>query len=208
MDAMTLAITFRSAERIVAVVIGGVSIYLGYRLFLAIPLRKESEGKVVLPGDIAIYLSKIGPGAFFALFGAIVVGVSFHQAVTYRENLRKPPEGSDASGPTVTKSANYTGFGSAAPANGAQDSRRLQVAADIRFLNTTLPEALRKDLRNESRTDVDVLVPRLKLAMIQNIWDPQWGDFVKFRQWVETGAAEPAPTSLAVPATLYQGGRP
>jgi hypothetical protein len=208
MDAMTLAITFRSAERIVAVVIGGVSIYLGYRLFFAIPLRNESEGKVVLPGDISIYLSKIGPGAFFALFGAIIVGVSFHQAVTYRENFGKPLEGSDSSGPASTKSLSYTGFGSTDPASRALDSRRLQVAADIRFLNTTLPEALRKDLRNESRTDVDVLVPRLKLAMIQNIWDPQWGDFGKFRQWVETGATEPAPMSLAAPATLYQGGRP
>jgi hypothetical protein len=208
MDTMTLAIAFRSIERIVAVAIGGVSIYLGYRLFVAVPLRRESEGKVVLPGDISIYLSKIGPGAFFALFGAIVVAVSFQQSITYREGFGKSAEETGQSPPASTKSASYTGFGSAATANRALESRRLQVEADIRFLDTTLPEALKKDLRTENRTDVSVLVPRLKLALVHTVWDSQWGDFVRFRQWVETGAAEPPPTTLATPAALYRGARP
>jgi hypothetical protein len=207
MDTMTLAITFRSIERIVAVAIGGVSIYLGYRLFIAVPLRRESEGKVVLPGDISIYLSKIGPGAFFALFGAIVVAVSFQQSITYREGFGKSPEESEQSQPASSKAASYIGFGSADPANRALESRRLQVEADIRFLETTLPQALKKDLRTESRTDVNVLVPRLKLALVHTVWDSQWGDFGRFRQWVETGAAEPPPTSLATPAALYHGAR-
>ena len=46
------AVTLRSIERIVAVLIGGASIYLGYQLFLAIPERHESEGKVALPGGV------------------------------------------------------------------------------------------------------------------------------------------------------------
>jgi hypothetical protein len=203
---MTLAIMFRSIERIIAVAIGGLSIYLGYRLFIAIPMRRESEGRVILPGNISIYLTKIGPGAFFALFGAVVVGVSFHQAITYREGTTVSDD-SKPSGTTSTKMAAYTGFGSATAAVRAPESR-LQVEADIRFLNTTLHEAIRKDLRTESRTDVDILIPRLKLALVHSVWDPQWGDFGRFRQWVETGASEPPPPPLAAPAALYAGRRP
>lgn len=206
MDALTLAIAFRSIERIVAVVIGGLSIYLGYRLFIAIPMRRESEGKLILPGNISIYLTKIGPGAFFALFGAVIVGVSFHQAVTYREGATLS-NASDPSGPASTKLVSYVGFGSATATVRAPESR-LQVEADIRFLNTTLHEAIRKDLRSESRTDVDILIPRLKLALVHSVWDPQWGDFGRFRQWVETGAIEPPPPPLAAPAALYAGRRP
>ena len=204
MDAMNLAITLRSIERIVAVAIGGLSIYLGYRLFLTIPLRRESEGKVVLPGGISIYLTKIGPGAFFALFGAIVVGVSFYQAVTYREATSRS-DASEQSRVSDTRTASYTGFGSDG-GSGSEPASRIQVEADIRFLNTTLSEAIRRDLRSESRTDVDVLVPRLKLALVHTIWDPQWGDFGRFKRWVENGATEPPPATLAAPAALYAGG--
>lgn len=66
----------RSFERILDTVIGGISIYLGYRLFLKLPEKTDSQGKVVLPGNISIYLSRVGPGVFFALFGAAVIALS------------------------------------------------------------------------------------------------------------------------------------
>lgn len=107
---MILAIAFRSIERIVAVAIGVASIYLGYRLFVAVPLHRESEGKVVLPGDISIYLSKIGPGAFFALVGAIIVAVSFQQTIMYREGLGTSPEASEQPRPASSRSAELHGI--------------------------------------------------------------------------------------------------
>lgn len=77
------AIALRSAERILAIAIGGLAVYLGYRLFLALPEQANSEGKVVLPGNISVYLSRVGPGAFFALFGAIVVASSLYFSIKY-----------------------------------------------------------------------------------------------------------------------------
>src|SRR5574341_1112697 len=68
----------RALERIIAVLIGGLAIYLGYQLFIHLPTQMNSEGKIVLPGDISVYLSRVGPGAFFALFGTIVVAASFY----------------------------------------------------------------------------------------------------------------------------------
>ena len=45
----------RVIERVLAVVIGGLSIYLGYRLFVKLPKQKDSSGKVMLPGDLVPY---------------------------------------------------------------------------------------------------------------------------------------------------------
>jgi len=59
------------------VALAGLLIYLGYKLFLQIPDNTDSEGKVVLPGGVSIYLTLIGPGAFLALFGtAILIYIS------------------------------------------------------------------------------------------------------------------------------------
>jgi hypothetical protein len=46
---------YREVERILAVAISGMSIYLGYRLFLDVKAVQDSAGKLRLPGGIAIY---------------------------------------------------------------------------------------------------------------------------------------------------------
>src|SRR5260221_5763848 len=103
--------TLRSLERILAVMVGGFTVYLGYRLFLQIPNRTDSQGKVILPGGISIYMTRIGPGCFFALFGAIVLGLSFKNAVTYSKglpgdstNAHRSTEYSGIVGATITPS--------------------------------------------------------------------------------------------------------
>ena len=78
---MTIEI-LRSVERLLGVIIAGLCIYLGFRLFLALPKKSDSTGKLVLPGGLNVYLSRIGPGAFFALFGCALVVMSFKQAIT------------------------------------------------------------------------------------------------------------------------------
>ena len=54
----------RVIERVLAVVVGGMSVYLGYRLFIKLPEQMDSSGKVVLPGGISVFVSRIGPGVF------------------------------------------------------------------------------------------------------------------------------------------------
>ena len=77
MDPLLLTIGMRAIERLVIVLAGAGAIYLGYRLFLAMPNRDRSSGKLELPGGVSIFLSRVGPGVFFSLFGATVIaGVS------------------------------------------------------------------------------------------------------------------------------------
>lgn len=83
-----VAVIIRSIERIFAVLSGILSIYLGYLLFLQIPNEVNSQGQVTLPGGTAIYLSRIGPGAFLALFGAIVVAISLTRPVKLDETKK------------------------------------------------------------------------------------------------------------------------
>ena len=57
---------WRAIERFANVLIGALAIYLGYKLFMNLPDRREERQgglKLLLPGDISIYLSRVGPGA-------------------------------------------------------------------------------------------------------------------------------------------------
>lgn len=62
----------RMVKRIAIVLIGGVAIYLGYRLFFHLPFVRDHEGQVELPG-VKIALSRVGPGVFFAAFGSYML---------------------------------------------------------------------------------------------------------------------------------------
>ena len=68
-------------ERVLLVLAGALAIYLGYRLFLAIPAADRSEGRISLPGGVSIFLTRIGPGVFFALFGCALIGYSVGQPI-------------------------------------------------------------------------------------------------------------------------------
>ncbi len=87
---------FRIVERVIVVLIGSLSIYLGYRLFHAVKAPGESVAEVKLPGDVTVMLCRIGPGVFFALFGTAVVTASLQHSV--RLSGIDPPEKRQAFG--------------------------------------------------------------------------------------------------------------
>lgn len=68
----SLVSLLRMLERLLVVGFGGMSIYLGYKLFFHLPNQADQKGKFDLPG-IKIILSKVAPGIFFLAFGAIIL---------------------------------------------------------------------------------------------------------------------------------------
>ena len=78
---LLMAVGLRHLERLLIVCSGMLSIWLGYRLFLAMPAGARGDGEIKLPGGISIFLSRVGPGVFFALFGAVVVAYALQNAV-------------------------------------------------------------------------------------------------------------------------------
>jgi hypothetical protein len=161
MDPMML----RAFERLLVVAIGGLSVWLGYKLFLRMPDQKDSEGRVKLPGGVSIYMSRVGPGAFFALFGAAVVSLSFQYPITYTDT-RTATGSLDPSGGTAADARYYAGVGAAPRTSAAQDSQAdcLQMLMDIDFLDHTLPSLLAADLAANQRNQVDLVMRRMRRA--------------------------------------------
>jgi hypothetical protein len=80
---------FRAVERYLTLIIGGFCIFLGYLLFLRVDVEERSSGELTLPGDIGLVFTQVGPGVFFALFGAAVLVFSLRMQLTYRRELIK-----------------------------------------------------------------------------------------------------------------------
>src|SRR5438046_1848284 len=118
MDSELIAVAARHFERLLIVLGGGLSIYLGYRMFIAIP--------------------RAAPGVFFALFGAVILGLGLQHGLTLevREQQRAAP--SDIAGGvpvgvvTERRISSAMPVGSSAPVH---DSERTGVLGTVAQLS-------------------------------------------------------------------------
>lgn len=199
MDEVTL---LRALERILAVLVGGISVYLGYRLFLKIPEQRGGEAKIEFPGNLSVYIARVGPGAFFALFGATIVGLAIFKGVTY---YKESPNG-DSEKPILAPSHTvyYGGLnpGERSPEAGQDElsRRRLEQAIGIEFLNTLTPETLARDETTRAH------VTDIKLSLMELVWGPDWGSYDEFRIWAEAGASDPVPPLLRASVIYFRRG--
>jgi hypothetical protein len=191
-------VLLRAVERLLAVIIGGLSVYLGYRLFLRIPEQKEGEGKIEFPGGASIFVTRVGPGVFFAMFGAAIVGLSLHKGIVVSQH------GSDGQ---QVKSL-YQGIGPTALAIAPEAHKldQLQLRSHIEFLNA-LPTWVKADLGAAERREVAIRREEIKLLLMQTAWDQDWGSFEAFRLWVESGAQDPVPTTVSAAAQYFRAGQ-
>jgi len=196
---VTDPIILRILERIFAVAIGGLSMYFGYRLLIKEPDQSKSRGKFTLPGGISIDLSRVGPGVFFALFGAIVVALSLYNTITYTETITNNPTDSEQ----VVRE--FTGVGSSQELNG--DTARELLQQDMIFINKTLPTVLRTDLSAEQQAGIEIDIERVKLDLMKTVWDDNWGDYAKFKELVQSGALDEAPQELQSAAEYFRQGQ-
>lgn len=186
----------RSFERILAVLIGGIAIYLGYLLFVRIPEHSEGEGKIEFPGRLSVYVARVGPGVFFALFGALVVGISFYQSVIIATG--------DKDGVAV-----FSGFSSqqeVSPNPVKLTDKRIELRQQVEFLNR-LPSIIRDNLSEADRREVAAGMRETKLLLMQQIWSDDWGHFEEFRLWAEEGEPDPVPERLSAAAKYFRAGQ-
>jgi hypothetical protein len=216
MDNQTLVVILREAERILVDLGGALAIYLGYQLFLRMPSRERSEGKFELPGGISIYVSRVGPGVFFSLFGAVILGLSLVHGVSLdstRSIAGAAPstELTAAAAPgAVVEATHYAGVTGSAPALEPQqaEAERVAVVLAIRNINR-VPAALRPELPAAQRLDIERAIAAIKLRILQSVWNPnEWGEFVPFRQWVDQGETDPPPPAIARAVAVYRAGMP
>jgi len=188
-------ITYRFIERLLAVIIGGMTVFLGYRMFLKIPESRDSQGKITLPWNITVVLSRVGPGVFFALFGAGVVALSLYNEIKINEH--------NAGG-----GFRQVNWGAAPTPEGETATRtdaRALLRRDIAILNN-VTNLLRPDLPEHERAPIELAIPRIKFALMKPVWgepDAGWGTPSEFETWLENGEPDPAPRRISQAAEYY-----
>jgi len=185
----------RFLERFAAVLIGGLSIFLGYKLFLNVPGQQDSSGKFVLPLNSSVIVSRVGPGVFFGLFGAIAVAIA----------LMRPLDVTSEDGRHVQ----YAGAAPSSAADGKADARAL-LRKEIALLNI-LPKQLRPDLPEFERNAALRGLRRVKLALMKPAWGDKsegFGEVSEFERWVADGEPDPAPSMQGAVALYRYGSLP
>jgi hypothetical protein len=199
---MDIVLLFRLVERCLAVAIGGLSIFFGYRLFLALPEMRDASGQFSLPMNIRIAVSRVGPGVFFALFGAGVVALSLYQSIRYERSVTGEAA---AAGSSVQEK--FAGLGTKVSANetAARADARVLLRRDFAVLNT-LPRYLKPDLPPQDVDSVAAATERVKLALMRQVWGGPgegWGEAASFEEWLNSGRPKPLPATLVEPSRLF-----
>lgn len=230
----------RAIERILDAVIGGISIYLGYRLFLSVPRRAAdpdgtaqgandsasdgggSSAEFKLPGDVSIILTRVGPGIFFALFGAAVVVTSLSKGMSYHH---EPAAGGAAGTPVGMGATDRHGYLSSDKSTGGTTdwsgavgadkadatprlsrdrivAQRRDLAPQIAALNAIVP-ALKADIDPGRKADIELAIPAIKRTLMHPVWDTDWGDEVAFDEWASNGAGGAAPVGCDQAARFF-----
>ena len=200
------AYTLRALERIIVVIIGGLSVYLGYRLFLRVPHQKDGQGKISFPGGISIIVNRVGPGVFFALFGAGVVALSLYHGIDY---FRQTNVGSAETKTAASSEAEYFSGMVHDPSQRDQDHvnrRRRELRLEVEFLNT-FGSMVKAGLGEQELTYIKDRQSSIKLALMGSVWQPDWGTFDDFKLWVESGARDPVPRGLEAAAGYFRSGQ-
>ncbi|MFZ2361268.1 MAG: hypothetical protein WA040_18140 [Anaerolineae bacterium] len=190
MDTTVIFVVMRMFERIVTVFVGALLILLGYHLFLKLPDLQDAKGNVKLPKNVSVYMSNIGPGAFFALFGSIIVAISLIFGMSFEQRIGSVNAESTTETPVTSVSVYGVGSAPATGAASAVSERDIRDVSALVIRLNMLPDQLRSDIPISERTPLleDVL-PRVKLMLMETTWDSErWGDQAAFRAWVIDGA--------------------
>lgn len=216
MDSELIAVAARHLERLLIVVAGSGSIYLGYRMFLAIPRASEAEtgeGKLELPGGVSIYVTRVGPGVFFALFGAVILGLGLYHGLSLEVREQRPGvAASDAAGAgpvgTVTTERR---FSSAVPSGGAsqhQEVERTGTLGTVGLLGRlarALDGPAGRAFATQDRNDFGGALTDARLRLLAAVWDEQaWGPYALFARWVQEGESGAPPARAAPAARAYR----
>jgi len=192
-DAFFLA---RTAEHIVVAVIGLFIAWMGYWLFREMPVQREGEAKIGLPGGISIYFSRVGPGAFFVLFGAGLIGYTATRPVT----LQQAPE-----------QIALSGFGERSVPPGTTSAPGPVSASEIGLprpgLVRTLAEvAAENDATPLSSKQIEraAALREARIEIMLAGWDPKWGSRQDFRRWAEN-MQDPPPETAVRAAQIFNG---
>ena len=205
MSEVLVGILLNGIQHIIAILVGLTSVYLGYRLFLEMPRRREGEAKLDLPGGVSILLSRIGPGVFFALFGVGMIIYSIMKPIEIKDIAEQVANAEGVT--TIKRSRSLTGLGQ-------QNGSGAQIQAFAAVERATVISRLNRISQNATEVqqgpellDTTIAVREAKLALMREVWSPEWGDYTVFHLWVtEQFEQDPPPQGYEDVAAFYRQG--
>jgi hypothetical protein len=172
-------IMLRATERLVAIIIGGMAIWFGYRLFLAVPDQAaDGRAELTLAKNQRLLITRIGPGTFFALFGSAVVMASLLSAVSLQTGQG---DSYSAAGQRQLLEAESASVKSLPPIPSINVADMMLSLAFLNELELELAGAGTEHQRRwrEQRFRV------ARLAILGRGWQHSWGDFAEFELWLK-----------------------
>jgi hypothetical protein len=212
MEVVDALLLMRMVERLLGLLAGGLCVVLGYRLFIMLPEKADSSGKVILPGGVSIWLSRVGPGIFFALFGVAIIGYSFASTVRISEQTATPVVQATSTGAATTLTSSRREISAMSDRSG-QATTREEREEQLAYLRLTLAnlnaaiDRLQRDTQPPERERLVAGLQGAKMLLLRGHWDAPWGDPARFQAWVNSGAILPAPSGMDIPASLYLTGQ-
>ena len=183
MDELVALIITRSLERIAAVLLGGGTIFMAYKLFAHLPHIADTDN-FRFKNYVTLHFFKIALGALFLMFGGYIIQTSLSEAPEFVEKI----ESLAGEAPAVT-TRQYSGMMNHRTGNSHSDSYDeflLPVITSLNELNNTLSPAVDVPQADFIYTQIS----RSKLAVLEACWqDDEWGSFTEFREWVLAGEA-------------------
>src|SRR5262245_1261480 len=214
MDTDLIAIGARHLERLLIVIAGGLSIVLGYRMFLAIPRagKDDGEGKLELPGGISIYVTRVGPGVFFGLFGALILGLGLLQGLKLETREQRPAvdaragETGAVASVTERRYSSLATSGASAQQREAERTSALDTVSQLGRLATALDGPARGGgLTSQQRLDYGLALTDARMRVLASVWDERWGPYTEFVRWAQGGESSQPPAAAAPAARAFRG---
>lgn len=199
MDPQSLTILMGAFQRILSILIGGMLIYFGYRLFLSLPGKRGRDGgtgEFSLGGANKVKLSKVGPGVFFAIFGAGLIAYSFAKPMKVNIPGAAPSAASvPNAGTAVVASSGFSYAGAVSAPQTDEDRARMRTETQqyVVALNRSLDRA-----NASERPELERAITPAKLALMEPLWAEDWGDIADFRDWLDKRGNPPPGVQPAV----------
>ena len=203
MDLELIAVAARHLERLLIVLAGAGSICLGYRMFLAIPRAtpdaETGEGKLELPGGVSIYVTRVGPGVFFALFGSVILGLGLHHGLSLEVREQRP------GGVTERRLSSAVPTSASPQQQQAERTGALGTVGQLGRLAAALDGPGARGFAKQQRIDFGGALTDARLRLLAAVWDEQaWGPYAEFARWVQEGESGAAPARAAPAARAFR----
>lgn len=203
-DIDALAVGLRELERMLIVGGGIVAVVLGYRLFINLPmLEADGTGKIQLPGGVSIFLSRIGPGIFFALFGSAVLSLALKEVIFARETAPATAASSPGATHGAAQRVYYSGAGPTTTVGLDQRQAERNNAVGTISQLKTVQDTVEVTLKGVAKDDAMTALEDAQVRIMRTVWDEDaWGPLGDFEQWRKAGMPQPAPKNIARAAAL------